>query len=446
MKNVLLDKGIILPSGEISKDKVNLVTGAITQPFAEMVWVTTGGDMETVNRLTDVLVTMNTPADRGKLFKIIKMLYGLMGFPFSEEAEPMDADPAVLEYFIFSFTADFGEVIQDLIAEEAELIPKPSKSRFYCVTGMQQRSDEAMAVFRVERNKGYTVMSNHHLRNKELSLKAKGLLSQMLSLPEDWDYTLAGLSFINREKIDAIREAIKELERAGYIVRSRERDEKGRLRGTDYVILEQPQPPPVSDLPTLENPTLDNPTLEKPTQEKPTLENPTQLNKDILSKEQSITDLSSTDSIPFHSLNPLPFAHGEAATPPERKRTEAKSNSAVEIYREIIKDNIEYDHLIQNCKIDKDRLDEIVDLMLETVCTARKTIRIAGDDYPAELVKSKFLKLNSSHIEFVLDCMRENTTKVRNIKQYLKAVLFNAPSTIDSYYTALVNHDLYGGE
>ena len=303
-----------------------------------------------------------------------------------------------------------------------------------------------MAVFRVERNKGYTVMSNHHLRNKELSLKAKGLLSQMLSLPEDWDYTLAGLSFINREKIDAIREAVKELERAGYIVRSRERDEKGRLRGTDYVIFEQPQTPPVSDLPTLENPTLDNPTLEKPTQEKPTLENPTQLNKDILSKEQSITDLSSTDSIPFHSLNPLPFAHGEAATPPERKRTEAKSNSAVEIYREIIKDNIEYDHLIQNCKIDADRLNEIVDLMLETVCTARKTIRIAGDDYPAELVKSKFLKLNSNHIEFVLDCMRENTTKVRNIKQYLKAVLFNAPSTIDSYYTALVNHDLYGGE
>lgn len=302
-----------------------------------------------------------------------------------------------------------------------------------------------MAVFRVERNKGYTVMSNHHLRNKELSLKAKGLLSQMLSLPEDWDYTLKGLSLINREKIDAIREAIKELERAGYIVRSRERDEKGRLRGADYVIFEQPQPP-TPDLPTLENPTLDNPMQEKPTLEKPTLENPTQLNKDILSKEQSITDLSSTDSIPFHSLNPLPFAHGEAATPPERKRTEAKSNSAVEIYREIIKDNIEYDHLIQNCKIDKDRLDEIVDLMLETVCTARKTIRIAGDDYPAELVKSKFLKLNSSHIEFVLDCMRENTTKVRNIKQYLKAVLFNAPSTIDSYYTALVNHDLYGGE
>ena len=88
-----------------------------------------------------------------------------------------------------------------------------------------------MAVFRVEKNSGYTVMSNHHLRNRALSLKAKGLLSQMLSLPEDWDYTLQGLARINRESIDAIRQAIRELEQTGYIQRSRERDEKGRLRG-----------------------------------------------------------------------------------------------------------------------------------------------------------------------------------------------------------------------
>ena len=117
MNELLLSKGIVLQSGEISKDKINLVAGAITQPFVEMVWLTTGGDMETINRLTDILVTMNTPADRGKLFKIIKLLYGLMGLRFSEEAEPMDADPAVLEYFIFSFTADFGEIIKDYIAE-----------------------------------------------------------------------------------------------------------------------------------------------------------------------------------------------------------------------------------------------------------------------------------------------------------------------------------------
>ena len=303
-----------------------------------------------------------------------------------------------------------------------------------------------MAVFRVERNKGYTVMSNHHLRNKELSLKAKGLLSQMLSLPEDWDYTLAGLSFINREKIDAIREAVRELERAGYIVRSRERDAKGRLRGADYVIYEQPQLPPKPDLPTLENPTLENPTQEKPTLEKPTQENPMQIIKEeqktnLSKKEKPNTDTQSTHSIPIHSPNPSPFEG--AAEPPERKRKEP--NDAYRVYEEIIKDNICYDILKQDMPYDHDRIDEIVDLILETVCTRRRTIRIAGDDYPAELVKSKFMKLDSEHIRFVLDCMRENTTKIRNIKQYLRAALFNAPSTIGNYYTSLVAHDMASG-
>ena len=298
-----------------------------------------------------------------------------------------------------------------------------------------------MAVFRVERNTGYTVMSNHHLRNKKLTLKAKGLLSQMLSLPEDWDYTLAGLSHINREKIDAIREAVRELERAGYIVRSRERDAKGRLRGADYVIYEQPQLPPTPDLPTLENPMLEKPTLEKPTQE-----NPMQLNKDIQrtdlqNKEKSNTDTQSTHSIPIHSPNPSPFEG--AAQPPEWKRKEP--NDAYRVYEEIIKDNICYDILKQDMPYDHDRIDEIVDLILETVCTRRRTIRIAGDDYPAELVKSKFMKLDSEHIRFVLDCMRENTTKIRNIKQYLRAALFNAPSTIGNYYTSLVAHDMASG-
>ena len=299
-----------------------------------------------------------------------------------------------------------------------------------------------MAVFRVERNTGYTVMSNHHLRNKELSLKAKGLLSQMLSLPEDWDYTLAGLSYINRESIDAIRTAVWELEKAGYITRRQGRDEKGKMTAIEYTIYEQPQPPEL-DCPVLEKPTADNPILENPTTDNPTSENPTQLNKDISrtnlpKKEKSNTDLSITHSIPIHSLNPLPYDGDEAAEPPERKRTER--NDAYRVYEEIIKDNIAYDILLQDRSLDRDRLNEIVDLMLETVCTARKKIRIAGDDYPAELVKSKFMKLNSEHIRFVLDCMQENTTKIRNIKQYLKAVLFNAPSTIDSYYTSLAVH------
>ena len=300
-----------------------------------------------------------------------------------------------------------------------------------------------MAVFRVEKNRGYTVMSNHHLRNKDLSLKAKGLLSQMLSLPEDWDFTLKGGLGDVYKRQDAIRAAVRELEQAGYIVRSRERDSQGRLRGADYIIYEQPQPVP--DSPTLENPTLDNPTQEKPTQEKPTQEKTTQLNKDRSSKEKSITDGSNTDSIPILSP-PSPLGE-EAAAPPERKGTGAKSQSDVAVYREIIKDNIEYGHLCQHTKgIDRELLDEIVDLLVETVCSARTTIRIAGDDYPADLVKSKLMKLNSSHIEFVFDCISKNTTEIRNIKKYLLAVLFNAPSTINGYYTALVAHDMNTGK
>lgn len=115
-----------------------------------------------------------------------------------------------------------------------------------------------------------------------------------------------------------------------------------------------------------------------------------------------------------------------------------------ESYREFILDNIEYDVLIQNERLDRDRLDELVELMLDTVCSHREMIRIAGDDHPAEVVKSRFLKLNSSHIEYVLDRMAENTTQVRNIKKYLLAALYNAPITMDSYYTSLVSHDLYG--
>ena len=284
-----------------------------------------------------------------------------------------------------------------------------------------------MAVFRVERTTGYTVMSNHHLRNKELTLKAKGLLSQMLSLPENWDYTLAGLSYINRESIDAIRTAIWELEKAGYITRRQGRDEKGKMTAIEYTIYEQPQPPGL-DYPILENPTAANPILENPTTDNPTSENPTQLNKDrsrtnLSKKEKSITDLSSTDSFPILSPDPSP-----CRAAPERKGTEAFKQSAVDIYREIIMENIEYDTLTQDPKMDKERLDEIVDLMLETVCSARKTLRIAGDDYPAELVKSKFLKLNSSHIEFVMDDpqaaakLEAKLVKLESAQETMKAV------------------------
>ena len=288
-----------------------------------------------------------------------------------------------------------------------------------------------MSVFRVEKNKGYTVMSNHHLRNHALSLKAKGLLSQMLSLPDDWDYTLQGLAQINKESIDAIREAVRELERAGYIKRSRERDERGCLRGTVYTIYEQPHAKPTPEEPAQALPALDNPILEKPMLDLPTLENPMQLITKGRNKEKQNTDQSITDSIPFPSGFPDVTA---------QKRTEAKKS--FERYRDLILENIDYDVLASDPHVDREQLDEIVDLVQETVCSTRSRIRVAGNDYPAEVVRSKLLKLNSEHIRFVTDCLKQNTTRIRNIRQYLLTALFNAPSTMSSYYAALVAHDM----
>ena len=285
-----------------------------------------------------------------------------------------------------------------------------------------------MAVFRIEKTRDYTVMSNYHLRDMSLSLKAKGLLSLMLSLPENWDYTMKGLARICKDGIDSISGGIRELEAHGYLIRSRVRSANGQLGSIEYTILEQPKAPsPTQEKPIRENPVQANPMLDAPIQE-----NPAQLNKEESSNYPSKTDLSITQgSSPIPSSPPAP---GE--------RTGQDGMRKRESYRALILENIEYDTLTQNPRIDREQLDEIVDILLETVCTSRKSIRVAGDDYPAELVKAKFLKLDSHHIEFVMDCLRDNTTKVRNIKQYLRAMLFNAPSTINSYYASLVAHDM----
>ena len=147
-----------------------------------------------------------------------------------------------------------------------------------------------MAVFRIERTRDYTVMSNHHLRNANLSLKAKGLLSMMLSLPEDWNYTTRGLAKICKEGVDAIGAALRELEAAGYIVRHKLRDRQGRISDTEYVIYEQPQ---------LRKPDTDSPDTENPYMDKPDTEKPAELNIEKSNTEKSITYGSSTDSIPF---------------------------------------------------------------------------------------------------------------------------------------------------
>ena len=290
-----------------------------------------------------------------------------------------------------------------------------------------------MAVFRIERTRDYTVMSNHHLRDKALSLKSKGLLSMMLSLPEDWNYTTRGLAKICKEGVDAIGGALRELEAAGYIVRHQMRDRQGRISDTEYVIYEQPQPKaPDTPQPDTASPDTENPDLDSPDTEKPA-----ELNIEKSKTQKSNTQGSSTDSIPFRET--------AAARPPERKGRDAMSVEEMQSYRDLVLENIEYDHLCREFATYREDLDEIVELIVETVCARRKTTRIAGADFPHEVVRSRFLKLDSSHIEFVMECLHNNTTEIRNMKQYLLTVLFNAPTTISNHYTAQVNHDMHAG-
>ena len=283
-----------------------------------------------------------------------------------------------------------------------------------------------MAVFRIEKTRDYTVMANHHLRNTELSLKAKGLLSLMLSLPEEWDYTTKGLARICKDGVDSICAGVRELEEHGYVVRERIRNPNGQLGAIEYTILEQPQEPK-REKPERENPVQANPVLDDPVLGKPEQENPAQLNTYRTNKDESNTLSANPYPINSYPINPV---------------TDQMGTDGMDVYREIVKGNIEYDIMKDNFPYDHERLDEIVELMAETLASKKATFCIAGDTYPASTVKFKLLRINSLHIQYVFECLNKNTTEVRNIKKYLLATLFNAPSTMGSYYKAQVNHDI----
>ncbi len=273
-----------------------------------------------------------------------------------------------------------------------------------------------MAVFRVQKTQNYTVMSNHHLNDKALSLKAKGLLSLMLSLPDSWDYTTRGLASICKEGVDGIQATVRELENAGYIIRRRVRDQNGQVRGMEYTVFEQPRKPEPEN-PVQAEPEREKPVQAKPVQAEPAQENPAQLNTKETNNENS-----------KYESNPIRAA-GQRAE-----------------YRALLLKNIEYPILAQNNPMDTMRLDELVELMLDVVCSKRAAIRISGEEMPAEVVKSRFLKLGAEHIQYVLDCLKDNPPRIRNIKQYLLAALYNAPLTIENYYAAQIDHDLCGGK
>ncbi|MCI5483717.1 MAG: helix-turn-helix domain-containing protein [Clostridiales bacterium] len=296
-----------------------------------------------------------------------------------------------------------------------------------------------MAVFRIDKTKNYTVMANYHLRDTSLSLKAKGLLSLMLSLPEGWDYTTKGLACICKDGVDSICSTVKELENAGYVQRRRLRNELGHLTEVEYTILEKPvrlesseNPPkagkapkrenPVLERPVLGNPVLDIPEQAIPEQEEPEQENPAQLNIQESITEKSNNDLSSKDSF-FPSADVVPLTDGKKE-------------------REKIRAQIEYD--IMRERYGREQIDELVEIMLEVSMNRSPTIHIGREaEYATAYVQDRFSKINAMHIERVCDGIQDNRTQVRNTKAYLLAALFNAVSTLDSYYTMQANYD-YG--
>ena len=277
-----------------------------------------------------------------------------------------------------------------------------------------------MAVYRVNKTRGYTVMANFHLRDKNLSLKAVGLLSKMLSFNDGWKFSTRGLAAICKEGPDAILTALRELEKNGYLVRHQERNANGRMGSMIFEIYEEPQ----EVLPDTEKPHTENPDTVNPVTEQPHTEKSAQRNT-----EQVITQEENINSSNYQSIN-LDGMDGMNM----RSR-----------YEELIRDNLELDILAQSSRLDMDRISEMVEIMLDVVCSTKPTIRINGEDMPQQVVKSRFLKLNSSHIEYILDAMRDCPSDIRNIRAYMLTVLYNASLTIDNYYSALVNRDMYGG-
>ena len=326
-----------------------------------------------------------------------------------------------------------------------------------------------MPFFRVNKTKDYTIMANHHLKNRELSLKAKGLLSVMLSLPEDWHFTVHGLVSICKEGRDSISGAVRELEEAGYIVRHRLRDKEGHINGLEYIIYETPQKPenngpdggktPVEveanteeateevDVPSkpesrMTAPVTENPFMEEvtaipaekaprtaaPHSASPMTENP--LSARPMSERPSVllntnrvnTKEPKTKSLTTQVTNPsypsYPSYQGE--------------KDKVEQVRQEVRQQVCYDVLVQ--RMDQELLDELVGLIVETLCDKAQTLRIGSHDYPVALVQERMRQIDSFCLEYVCACLRKSNPSIRNIKQYLLMALFNAPVTMSHYY------------
>ena len=337
-----------------------------------------------------------------------------------------------------------------------------------------------MSVFRVQKTRNFTIMSNHHLQDNSLSFKARGILSTMLSLPDDWDYTLAGLAKIAKDSVSAVKSGIAELEEAGYIKRAQGRAKNGQFSKNIYDVYEIPLIVDETEKNTVESfgnitpsseqgednlgfeePLYDNyetdeieedapsplsgfPSAAELSAEKPSAENHPQLNTN-----KQKTDLQNTYIQRTQSIYPIyPNNEGMMIDRIDRSKNTSGIKRTVETYnrcKELIKRNIGYDSFVQSRnESELQEIDDIVAIMAEVVAFAENPIWINKDNIPADMVRKRFLEIGYHEIDYVLFAMHRNYTKIGNIRSYLIAAVYNAPSTMNTYWGAEVRHD-FGG-
>lgn len=256
----------------------------------------------------------------------------------------------------------------------------------------------------------YTTVHNDFLRDKSLSINARGLLITMLSLPDNWNFSIKGLASILPDGEKKVGSALKELEQQGYLVRERIY-EFGKLADWNYIISDEKLPEDVlSKSGTKSNILLHSQKVDV-------------ANVDVENLHQENADNQYTNKSNTSSINNLSINLAE------------KSDMM-----DMIKRNISYDLICTDNN--RDMLNDIVELMTDC-CTATNTIRVNGQEMSSEIVKSRMLKLNSEHIVYVIECMSGNHSKIKNIRSYMITALYNSYMTINSYYQAEVNHDLF---
>lgn len=284
-----------------------------------------------------------------------------------------------------------------------------------------------MAIIRVEKTKDYTVMSNYHFRDKSLSIKAMGLLSFCLSVPDDWDYSIAGLTKCFRDGVDSISATLNELEEHGYVTRKRIRNEKGQLKEIEYTIHEMPVTLENQEvLPKRENPgqadsaqekpKRENPRQVNPRQEKPEQENPAQINTKRIDTETKEAKEEETKDINYHP----------------KSTTGELSREERERYRRLLTEKLRPAGLKKLYPDSRKTIDSFFELAFRTVTSSKATIRIGGEELPADDVRQRLLSLTDEHLEQVLKAWEKNSTDVRNPRQYMLTMLYNAPVSIDA--------------